>query len=174
MNRSFRTLMMGLSLGAILCLGGAPARAQSAAEKTLLEKAQSQEQSGHLDLAAQTWQQILLSDPNNQDALAGLARWAKLSGNDAEAETYIERLRAVNPNSPEIAKIEGAGQQQDAESAAAAGRGTGEERAQRRSAEDLPPDASGRIRRTTGRWPTTTPRPRSLDDATTPSMGCAG
>ena len=107
MNRSFRTLMMGLSLGAILCLSGAPARAQSAAETTLLEKAQSQEQSGHLDLAAQTWQQILLSDPNNQEALAGLARWAKLSGNDAEAETYIERLRAVNPNSPEIAKIEG-------------------------------------------------------------------
>ena len=106
MNRSLRTLVMGLSLGAILCLCGAPARAQSAAETTLLEKAQSQEQSGHLDLAAQTWHQILLSDPNNQEALAGLARWAKLSGNDAEAETYIERLRAVNPNSPEIARIE--------------------------------------------------------------------
>jgi len=79
--------------------------AQSA-EQTLIEKAQSQEQSGHIDLAAQTWQQILLSDPNNQQALAGLGRWAKLSGNDAEAETYVERLRAVNPNSPEIARIE--------------------------------------------------------------------
>ncbi len=59
-----------------------------------------------MDLAAQTWQQVLLSDPDNQEALAGLGRWAKLSGNDAEAEKYVERLRALNPNSPEIAKIE--------------------------------------------------------------------
>jgi tetratricopeptide (TPR) repeat protein len=81
-------------------------RGQSAAEKTLLQKAQSQEQSGHMDLAAQTWQQILLSDPNNEEALAGLGRWAKLSGNDADAQTWIDRLRAVNPNSPEIARIE--------------------------------------------------------------------
>jgi tetratricopeptide (TPR) repeat protein len=97
---------MGLSLAAVLCLGAGPLRGQSAAEKALLEKAESLEQSGHIDLAAQTWQQILLSDPNNQEALAGLGRWAKLSGNDAEAETYVERLRAVNPNSPEIAKIQ--------------------------------------------------------------------
>jgi tetratricopeptide (TPR) repeat protein len=102
----FRTLVRFLSLAAVLCLGAGPLQGQSAAEKALLEKARSLDQSGHLDLAAQTWQQILLSDPNNQEALAGLGRWAKLSGNDAEAETYIERLRAVNPNSPEIAKIQ--------------------------------------------------------------------
>ncbi len=105
-NRSFRKVVTALSLASILCLGASPARGQSEAEKTLLEKAASQEQSGHIDLAAQTWQQVLLSDPNNEAALAGLGRWAKLSGNDAEAQTYIDRLRAVNPNSPEIARIE--------------------------------------------------------------------
>jgi tetratricopeptide (TPR) repeat protein len=105
-KRNFRKLLTGVSLATVLCLGAGPVRGQSPAEKVLLEKAQSLEQSGHIDLAAQTWQQVLLSDPNNQEALAGLGRWAKLSGNDAEAETYIERLRAVNPNSPEIAKIE--------------------------------------------------------------------
>jgi tetratricopeptide (TPR) repeat protein len=79
---------------------------QSAGEKSLLDKAASLEQSGRIDLAAQSWQQVLLSDPNNQDALAGLGRWAKLTGNDAEAQNYIDRLRVVNPNSPEIARIE--------------------------------------------------------------------
>ncbi len=104
MNRNLRNRFAVLVLAAVVC--SLPAPAQSAAEQALLQKAQSQEQSGHIDLAAQTWQQILLSDPNNQEALAGLGRWAKLSGNDAEAQTYIDRLRAVNPNSPEIAKIE--------------------------------------------------------------------
>jgi tetratricopeptide (TPR) repeat protein len=106
MKQNFRKLAMGLNLAVVLCLGAVQAQGQSAAEKSLLQKAISQEQSGHLDLAAQTWQQILLSDPNNEEALAGLGRWAKLSGNDAEAETYIDRLRTVNPNSPDIAKIE--------------------------------------------------------------------
>jgi tetratricopeptide (TPR) repeat protein len=106
MNRNLRNRFAFLALAAVLCALPAPAPAQSAAEQTLLQKAQSQEQSGHIDLAAQTWQQILLSDPNNQEALAGLGRWAKLSGNDAEAQTWIERLRTVNPDSPEIAKIE--------------------------------------------------------------------
>ncbi len=106
MKRNFRKLATGLSLAVMLCLGAGTLRGQSAAEKTLLQKAASQEQSGHIDLAAQTWQQVLLSDPNNEEALAGLGRWAKLTGNEAEAETYLDRLRAVNPNSPEIAKIE--------------------------------------------------------------------
>jgi tetratricopeptide (TPR) repeat protein len=106
MRRKFRKLATGLSFAVMLCFGATTMHGQSAAEKTLLQKAASQEQSGHIDLAAQTWQQVLLSDPNNEEALAGLGRWAKLTGNDAEAETYIDRLRAVNPNSPEIAKIE--------------------------------------------------------------------
>jgi tetratricopeptide (TPR) repeat protein len=106
MNRNLRNRFVLLALAVVLCALPTLARAQSAAEQTLLQKAQSQEQSGHIDLAAQTWHQILLSDPNNQQALAGLGRWAKLSGNDAEAQTWIDRLRAVNPDSPEIARIE--------------------------------------------------------------------
>ncbi len=105
-DRELRKLWTGLSLAAVLCLGAVPVRGQSAGEKALLDKAQSLEQSGHIDLAAQSWQQVLLSDPENQVALAGLARSAKLSGNDAEAENYIDRLRAVNPDNPEIAKIQ--------------------------------------------------------------------
>ncbi|MGB7167447.1 MAG: cellulose synthase subunit BcsC-related outer membrane protein [Acidobacteriaceae bacterium] len=104
-KRALRFVTFAVALAGALATG-LPARGQSAAEQALLQKAQTLEQSGHMDLAAQTWQQVLLSDPNNQEALAGLGRWAKLSGNDAEAEKYVERLRALNPNNPEIAKIE--------------------------------------------------------------------
>jgi tetratricopeptide (TPR) repeat protein len=104
-KRMLRWVPFVVALAAVLAVG-LPARGQSAAEQALLQKAQTLEQSGHMDLAAQTWQQVLLSDPNNQEALAGLGRWAKLSGNDDGAEKYVERLRALNPNNPEIAKIE--------------------------------------------------------------------
>ena len=59
-----------------------------------------------MDMAAQTWQQVLLADPNNTEALGGLARAAKLSGNSALAGTYLDRLRAINPNDPNIARTE--------------------------------------------------------------------
>ncbi len=36
-----------------------------------------------MDMAAQTWEQVLLADPNNTEALGGLARAAKLSGKKA-------------------------------------------------------------------------------------------
>jgi tetratricopeptide (TPR) repeat protein len=65
-----------------------------------------------MDLAAQTWQQVLLTDPNNPDALGGLARAAKLDGNAGLANTYLERLKAVRPNDPTIAKVQAMGSQQ--------------------------------------------------------------
>ena len=88
-------------------------RAQTAnsATQSLLDKAHALEVRGRMDMAAQTWQQVLLADPNNVEALAGLARSAKLSGNAALAGTYIDRLRAINPNDPNIARIENMGSQ---------------------------------------------------------------
>ncbi|HEX3985463.1 MAG TPA: cellulose synthase subunit BcsC-related outer membrane protein [Acidobacteriaceae bacterium] len=100
-----RFVLAAAAVGMMLA-AGLPARGQSTAEEALLKKAQTLEQSGHMDLAAQTWQQVLLSDPNNPAALAGLGLGAKLSGHDDEAEKYVDRLRALNPNNPEIAKIE--------------------------------------------------------------------
>ena len=59
-----------------------------------------------MDMAAQTWQQVLLADPSNTEALAGLARAAKLSGNLTLSNTYLERLRSINPNDPGIPRVE--------------------------------------------------------------------
>ncbi|MEZ2346354.1 cellulose synthase subunit BcsC-related outer membrane protein [Terriglobus sp. RCC_193] len=83
----------------------------SAATQALLDKARSLESRGRMDMAAQTWQQVLLADPNNTDALAGLARAAKMSGNNALANTYLQRLRSINPNDPGIARAESVMQQ---------------------------------------------------------------
>ncbi|WP_157468183.1 tetratricopeptide repeat protein [Edaphobacter aggregans] len=111
--RSIRPLWSAILLGGVL----APmplfvhAQAVEPATQALLDKAHALEVRGRLDMAAQTWQQVLLADPNNVDALAGLARAAKVSGNNALAGTYIDRLRAINPNDPNIQRIENMGSQ---------------------------------------------------------------
>ena len=81
----------------------------SSAENTraiLVEKGHALEARGRPDMAIQLWQQILLSDPNNPEALAGLARDLKLVGSDKAPEA-LDRLRKANPSDPNISKIEG-------------------------------------------------------------------
>ena len=106
---AFRFWAPAMMLGAV-SLGPVaprtPAQAPQAATQSLLDKAHALEIRGRMDMAAQTWQQVLLADPNNTEALGGLARSAKLSGNQPLAQTYLDRLRAINPNDPGIAKIE--------------------------------------------------------------------
>jgi tetratricopeptide (TPR) repeat protein len=105
------------ALAVSICLSAAPAelhaQATSAVTQSLLDKAHALEVRGRMDMAAQTWQQVLLTDPNNTDALGGLARAAKLDGNAALTNTYLEKLRAINPNDPNIARVEGMGTQQN-------------------------------------------------------------
>jgi tetratricopeptide (TPR) repeat protein len=81
-------------------------QSQSAASSALISKARAQEARSRPDLAVQLWQQILLSEPNNAEALAGLARDYKLMGNTSRSSELLERLRRVNPGDPNIAKIQ--------------------------------------------------------------------
>jgi cellulose synthase operon protein C len=109
-----RPLATALLLGTLAfapCAFTLQAQTADSATQSLLDKAHALEVRGRMDMAAQTWQQVLLADPNNVEALAGLARSAKLSGNAALAGTYIDRLRAINPNDPNIARIENMGSQ---------------------------------------------------------------
>jgi tetratricopeptide (TPR) repeat protein len=72
----------------------------------LLSKARSLEARGRTDLAAQNWNQVLLVNPNQTEALEGLARHAKQNG-DAEAlRRFLERLRKIDPDNPAIEAIE--------------------------------------------------------------------
>jgi cellulose synthase operon protein C len=89
------------------------AQITQSATQSLLDKAHALEVRGRLDMASQTWQQVLLADPQNAEALGGLARAAKFSGNTALANTYLDRLRAINPNDPNIARVENMGTQQN-------------------------------------------------------------
>jgi tetratricopeptide (TPR) repeat protein len=100
------------AVGAALCLANAglshgQAQKQSDAEKTLIQKAQALEARGRPDIAVQVWQQILLSDPNNQMALQGVARDYRLSGNSTASDAALDKLRKINPSDPNIGKIQG-------------------------------------------------------------------
>src|SRR5499427_8339128 len=83
-----------------------PALPQTQGVDILLGKARSLEARGRMDLAVQNWRQALLADPNQTEALAGLARNAKENGNTAEESGYLDRLRKINPSNPAIAAIE--------------------------------------------------------------------
>ena len=80
--------------------------AESPAEKMLLAKAQSLVAHGHLDLAVQTWQQVLLSDPNDREALLGIAKADMQLGKTEEAQKYAQRLRDLGNSSADLAQIE--------------------------------------------------------------------
>ena len=90
----------------LFSLAAPPAQAADSAAAVLARQAHSLEVKGRLDLAAQSWRRVLLAEPDNADALAGLARIAKSNGDLAEAERQLNRLRAVQPNYPELRRIE--------------------------------------------------------------------
>jgi cellulose synthase operon protein C len=112
-RRALRIRLITGILLALLLIQGSAQKAKtppsSGPEKTrqiLIVNAHALESRGRPDMAIQLWQQILLSDPNNTEALAGLARDYKLSGSAAQANSALEKLRSVNPNDPNIARIQ--------------------------------------------------------------------
>jgi tetratricopeptide (TPR) repeat protein len=114
---SFRYWAPAILLGAAaispLACTSANGQAPQSQVQALLDSAHQLEVRGKVDLAAQRWQQVLLADPNNTEALGGLARAAKAMGNTALAGTYIDRLRAINPNDPGIERAEETQTQKD-------------------------------------------------------------
>jgi tetratricopeptide (TPR) repeat protein len=98
-----------LSLASVLFSAVPSAYAQKGgdAEKVLVEKAKALEARGRPDIAVQVWQQILLSDPNNAQALEGVARDYRLSGNSAASDQALDKLRKINPGNPNINSIQG-------------------------------------------------------------------
>src|ERR1700733_982138 len=95
-----------LRLVLVPCVALSVAMAASTATGLLLNKARVLEGRGRMDLAALAWQQVLMADPNQEDALANLARYAKQNGKADEAKAYLNRLHKVNPSNPAIAEIQ--------------------------------------------------------------------
>ena len=95
-----------LTLPIVRAQNSSVANSANAARASLVEKARALEARGRPDMAIQLWQQILLSTPENTEALAALARDYKLIGSVDQANQALDRLRKISPNDPEIAKIE--------------------------------------------------------------------
>ena len=94
-----------LALHVSLAQKKVPSGAPDDTRRILIEKARALEARGRPDMAIQSWQQVLLSDPKSVDALAGLAKDYKLIGSTDQSNAALDRLRAVNPNDPNIARI---------------------------------------------------------------------
>ena len=109
--RAVCLVLFALAVGCAGRVGSA--QVDQATTVQLLGKAHALEVRGRMDMAKQTWQQVLLVDPNNSDALAGMARAAKLEGKNEEANTYLNKLRAINPNDPNIERVQNMGTAQD-------------------------------------------------------------
>lgn len=102
------TAIIRLSLSIVLLAATCPVlRAQTnEGVDILLSKARALEARGRMDLAARNWSQVLLVDPNRTEALAGLALYAKQTGDADAYRVYLDRLRKINPSDPAIAAIE--------------------------------------------------------------------
>ncbi len=94
-----------LLLVALATAAPAPSQTQGGVD-ILLAKARSLELRGRTDLAAENWHKVLLVDPNQTEALAGLARAARENGQAGEERSYLDRLRKINPRDPQIATVE--------------------------------------------------------------------
>ena len=94
-----------LLMPVLLVAASAPSQTQGGVD-ILLAKARSLEARGLMDLAIQNWHKVLLVDPDQTEALAGLARGAKEDGQNDEERAYLDRLRKINPHDPQIAAVE--------------------------------------------------------------------
>ncbi len=90
---------------ALVVPASAPSQTQGGVE-ILLAKSRSLEARGRVDLAVQNWRKVLLVNPDQPEALAGLARSAKQNGQVDEERSYLDRLRKMNPRDPQIAVVE--------------------------------------------------------------------
>jgi tetratricopeptide (TPR) repeat protein len=100
----FKAVFASFVLAGLLLQGAAPEK--PSAVDLLIQKARSLEARDRADLAAQVWQQILITNPNQPDALAGLARWAKRSGKMEEANAYIARLHKAAPDAAALGQLD--------------------------------------------------------------------
>ena len=107
LNRKFHRRILLTIIGTLAIGVPCSLPAQSTAEKVLLSKAQSLAASGRLDMAVQTWQQVLLSNPKNIEALTGIAKADMQLGKQDEARQYLDQLRAAGGSAATISQIEG-------------------------------------------------------------------
>lgn len=64
----------------------------------MLESAYTALQTRDIEAARVIYEQVLALDPNNTDALAGLATWSARAGNPLQAERLFNKVLTIDPN----------------------------------------------------------------------------
>ncbi|MGD4472208.1 cellulose synthase subunit BcsC-related outer membrane protein [Xanthomonas citri pv. citri] len=89
-----------------LCLLAAPAaHAQTSATRQLVEQGNYWHDQGRDDLAADTWKKLLGIDPDQPDALLGLAQIDLAQGRQSEARKRLQQLEGAHPQSPQAQRL---------------------------------------------------------------------
>ncbi|MCD0246773.1 cellulose biosynthesis protein BcsC [Xanthomonas melonis] len=88
-----------------LCLLAGPAQAQTSATQQLVGQGNYWHDQGRDDLAADTWKKLLGIDPDQPDALLGLAQIDLAQGRQSEARKRLQQLEAAHPQSPQAQRL---------------------------------------------------------------------
>ena len=102
MSARKHTLAVGL-LAALIHNAG---WAQEDPIKVLIEQGQYWQTRGNGERAQEAWQKLLRLNPNQPDALAGMAQIELDSGRVDNARRYLTQLKRVAPSSPQTARLE--------------------------------------------------------------------
>lgn len=80
--------------------------AQTDAASVLLDQGKFWTAKGDTDRAGEAWKRLLLLEPNQPNALYGLAGIELKAQRTSGAQTYLTQLRAAHPESPLVAQLE--------------------------------------------------------------------
>ncbi|KQQ82854.1 cellulose synthase [Xanthomonas sp. Leaf131] len=88
-----------------LCLLASPVHAQTGATQQLVGQGNYWHDQGRDDLSADTWRKLLGIDPDQPDALLGLAQIDLAQGRQSEARKRLQQLDAAHPQSPQAQRL---------------------------------------------------------------------
>lgn len=102
-RRHHHTLAMGLLAS---LMAPAAAWAQTGAEQTLMDQGQYWQERGDTERAGEAWQKLLRLNPQNAQALYGMAL-VELNAQRLEgAQRYLTQLQAAHPRSPLVSRLQ--------------------------------------------------------------------
>lgn len=102
-RRHHHTLAMGLLAS---LMAPAAAWAQTGAEQTLLDQGQYWQERGDTERAGEAWQKLLRLNPQNAQALYGMALVELNAQRPEGAQRYLTQLQAAHPRSPLVSRLQ--------------------------------------------------------------------
>lgn len=97
-----------LVLGLIASLIAPAVCAQTSAEQTLLDQGQYWQERGDTERATEAWQKLLSINPQNAQALYGMALVEITAQRSEGAQRYLTQLQAAHPRSPLVGRLQDA------------------------------------------------------------------